>query len=302
MDEYDPRDERATRDIVSRAIFAEMRAGHGTPNGGVYISMAHLGPDKVRAPVQGHGGALRRLRLRSRRRPRRGRAHRALHDGRRGIRGRRHRPRSQGLFAAGEDTGGVHGANRLGGNGVANSTVFGAIAGDAMATVDRARRRVARARCRRARSEARRARACRSRSPPGDLEAIREALYGTMWEDVGIVRDAASLARALASLRRASRATARDRHPRRRPSLQSDLARLAESREPRGRERGDLQPRPRRAPIRAARISARTIRRRATSRSRHFTQGEDARRQARGLVEAGASSRACGPANRWWRA
>ena len=39
----------------------------------------------------------------------------------------------RGLFAAGEDTGGVHGANRLGGNGVANSTVFGAIAGDAMA-------------------------------------------------------------------------------------------------------------------------------------------------------------------------
>src|SRR5438874_6047132 len=39
----------------------------------------------------------------------------------------------QGLFAAGEDTGGVHGANRLGGNGVANSTVFGAIAGDTMA-------------------------------------------------------------------------------------------------------------------------------------------------------------------------
>src|SRR5580765_4771423 len=39
----------------------------------------------------------------------------------------------KGLFAAGEDTGGVHGANRLGGNGVANSTVFGGIAGETMA-------------------------------------------------------------------------------------------------------------------------------------------------------------------------
>src|SRR3989449_7921253 len=39
----------------------------------------------------------------------------------------------EGLFAAGEDTGGVHGANRLGGNGVAESTVFGGIAGDVMA-------------------------------------------------------------------------------------------------------------------------------------------------------------------------
>src|SRR2546422_9046374 len=38
-----------------------------------------------------------------------------------------------GLFVAGEDSGGVHGANRLGGNGVANSTVFGPVAGDSMA-------------------------------------------------------------------------------------------------------------------------------------------------------------------------
>src|SRR4051812_5295444 len=37
-----------------------------------------------------------------------------------------------GLFVAGEDAGGVHGANRLGGNGVADSIVFGARAGDAM--------------------------------------------------------------------------------------------------------------------------------------------------------------------------
>jgi succinate dehydrogenase/fumarate reductase flavoprotein subunit len=38
-----------------------------------------------------------------------------------------------GLYAAGEDAGGVHGANRLGGNGIADSTVFGGIAGDSMA-------------------------------------------------------------------------------------------------------------------------------------------------------------------------
>ena len=36
-----------------------------------------------------------------------------------------------GLFAAGEITGGVHGANRLGGNAVADFTVFGRIAGQA---------------------------------------------------------------------------------------------------------------------------------------------------------------------------
>ena len=36
-----------------------------------------------------------------------------------------------GLFAAGEVTGGVHGANRLGGNAVADFTVIGRIAGKA---------------------------------------------------------------------------------------------------------------------------------------------------------------------------
>ncbi|MDD5881722.1 MAG: FAD-binding protein, partial [Stecheria intestinalis] len=38
-----------------------------------------------------------------------------------------------GLFAAGEVTGGVHGANRLGGNAVADFVVFGRIAGQSAA-------------------------------------------------------------------------------------------------------------------------------------------------------------------------
>ena len=38
-----------------------------------------------------------------------------------------------GLFAAGEITGGVHGANRLGGNAVADFVVFGRIAGESAA-------------------------------------------------------------------------------------------------------------------------------------------------------------------------
>jgi fumarate reductase flavoprotein subunit len=100
-----------------------------------------------------------------------------------------------GLFVAGEDSGGVHGANRLGGNGVANSTVFGGIAGDEMPgwvkghgafnEPDAAAIEEAVARC-----TAPFARKC------GDLNAVREELYNLMWDDVGIVRDAASLQRA----------------------------------------------------------------------------------------------------------
>ncbi|HLS85708.1 MAG TPA: FAD-binding protein, partial [Burkholderiales bacterium] len=53
MHKYDARAERATRDIVSRAMFAEMRSGNVTPHGGLYISMAHLGPEKVARSFKG---------------------------------------------------------------------------------------------------------------------------------------------------------------------------------------------------------------------------------------------------------
>jgi fumarate reductase flavoprotein subunit len=104
-----------------------------------------------------------------------------------------------GLFAAGEDSGAVHGANRLGGNGVANSTVFGGVAGDAMAPwvqtngayqePDAAALEAAITRCR-----------VPLGKRPGDLNAIRERLYDLMWDDVGIIRDAAGLERAKGAL------------------------------------------------------------------------------------------------------
>jgi fumarate reductase flavoprotein subunit len=105
----------------------------------------------------------------------------------------------EGLFAAGEDTGGVHGANRLGGNGVANSTVFGALAGDAMAlwTTREGRWRE---------PDAGALEAARARTsfpvgrPAASIERVREALYQVMWDDVGILRDAQGLARAASRL------------------------------------------------------------------------------------------------------
>jgi len=105
-----------------------------------------------------------------------------------------------GLFVAGEDSGGVHGANRLGGNGVANSTVFGAIAGDAMAAwvAREGAFRVADPAAIQAALD--RAEAPFRRGQHADLDAIRERLFATMWDDAGIVRDASGLARADATL------------------------------------------------------------------------------------------------------
>jgi fumarate reductase flavoprotein subunit len=199
MQDYDPRGERATRDIVSRAIFAEMRAGRTTPHGGVYLSMGHLGPDNVRAAFKGMvercadcGFDLAAGRVE---------VVPTAHYMMGGVEFDAHcRTELEGLFAAGEDTGGVHGANRLGGNGVANSTVFGGIAGDAMASWVASRGRWHEP-GRQALAEAE----ARARWPvgkaAGDLEAIREPLHALMWEEVGILRDAAGLARAESGLR-----------------------------------------------------------------------------------------------------
>jgi fumarate reductase flavoprotein subunit len=214
MHRYDPRDERATRDIVSRAIFAEMRAGRTTPNGGVWISMAHLGADNVRRQFKGMVERCADCGF-------------DLAAGRVEVVPTAHyimggvefatdcTTERAGLFVAGEDSGGVHGANRLGGNGVANSTVFGGIAGDSMAHALR------RTGTRQAPDEAALAASLeRALTPlsssPGDdvnLEAMREQLYEVMWEDAGIVRDAAGLARAEAALAGLGEALGRYRLP-----------------------------------------------------------------------------------------
>lgn len=197
MSRYDTRAERATRDIVSRGIHAEMRAGRTSPNGGVYLQMHHLGVDHVRRQFKGMVERCADCGF-------------DLAGGRVEVVPTAHymmggvvfqpdcRTALPGLFAAGEDTGGVHGANRLGGNGVANSTVFGGIAGDSMAAW------VREAGTWHAPDEHAIARgvdeALRPLQGPaaatGRLDTLREALYACMWEDVGIVRDAAGLQRA----------------------------------------------------------------------------------------------------------
>ncbi len=203
MARYDERAERATRDIVSRAIFAEMKGGRTSPNGGVYLAMAHLGADNVRRQFKGMvdrcadcgfdlaGGRVEVVPT----------AHYMMG-------GVEFAPdcatEVPGLFVAGEDSGGVHGANRLGGNGVANSTVFGGIAGDTIARWLRGdggwREPVAADLAAAvARAEAP-LRACAGAPSPGGLEELRETLFTAMWDDAGIVRDATGLVRAADAL------------------------------------------------------------------------------------------------------
>ncbi len=194
LEAYDERAERATRDIVSRAMFEQMRDGRTGPNGGVFLSMRHLDPERVRREFKGMvercadvgfdlvTGLVEVTPT----------AHYMMGGVEFGTDASTALP---GLYAAGEDTGGVHGANRLGGNGVANSTVFGALAGDhigratgghgTFAEPDAAVVDAAVARC-----------LAPFERPAGDLLALRERLGSVMWHDAGIVRSAAGLARA----------------------------------------------------------------------------------------------------------
>src|SRR5262245_46237590 len=198
MGDYDPHLERATRDVVSRAMYAEMRTGHTTPNGGLYMRMSHLGPENVRRQFKGMvercadcgfdlaGGLVEVVPT----------AHYSMGGVACRVDTSTELP---GLFVAGEDASGMHGANRLGGNGVANSTVFGGIAGDTIPlwikahAAHRAPDETVVA------AEAERATHPFTR-PPGDVNRLRERLLDTMWDDVGVVRDRAGLDRARAAL------------------------------------------------------------------------------------------------------
>ena len=198
MFDYDARGERATRDIVSRSIMDRIREGHASPHGGVYIEMGHLGPERVRREFKGMVERCADCGF-------------DLAAGRVEVIPTAHYmmggvvfspdcatplPR---LYAAGEDTGGVHGANRLGGNGVANSTVFGGIAGDVMGT--RTPRTGALPEPDKHAIETAFERAFTPLGrKPGDLPEIRKRLYRIMWDDVGILRTAESLAHAKAAL------------------------------------------------------------------------------------------------------
>jgi fumarate reductase flavoprotein subunit len=198
MGDYDPHLERATRDVVSRAMYSEMRAGRTTANGGLYIKMSHLGPAAVRKEFKGMvercedcgfdlaGGLVEVVPT----------AHYFMG----GVVCKTDTSTEMpGLFVAGEDASGMHGANRLGGNGVANSTVFGGIAGDVMPKWIRANAGHRPVDEQVVEAEMARALAPFAR-PPGDVNRLREKLQDLMWEDVGVIRDRAGLDRAIAGL------------------------------------------------------------------------------------------------------
>jgi len=135
MERYDhERMELSARDVVSRAIDAEVTAGRGTPHGGAYLDISHRRADDIRRTLPSMYEQFRTLAgVDITREPME--VAPTIHYFMGGVRvdpetGATSVP---GLFAAGEVAGGLHGANRLGGNSLSDLLVFGRRAGEAAA-------------------------------------------------------------------------------------------------------------------------------------------------------------------------
>ncbi|HKV71833.1 MAG TPA: FAD-binding protein [Gemmatimonadales bacterium] len=199
MARYDPvRMERATRDLVARASYLEIMAGRGTAAGGVLLDASHLGAEFI---ARTFPGMLQRC----------AEVGYDLTTGAVEVTPTAHfhmggvsidvdcRTALAGLLVAGEDAGGVHGANRLGGNGVAESCVFGSRAGRAAAQVC-AESTLSEPDEGEVEGALDAARAPLERGCGEDAFQIRDRLLHVMWEHAGLVRNEQGLTRALAAI------------------------------------------------------------------------------------------------------
>jgi succinate dehydrogenase / fumarate reductase flavoprotein subunit/fumarate reductase flavoprotein subunit len=188
--------ERATRDVVSRSAYMEMMAGRACPEGGVHIDAAHLGADFVLKTFPGmaercaqFGYDLARGRV-----PVSPTAHFFMGGAQidTDCQASLHK-----LFVAGEDAGGVHGANRLGGNGIAESCVYGRLAGKSLARFLSADRSIRETAPGLVKSLVARLREPLLRTGGRNPLEIRHDIQETNWLKVGIIRNRKDMEEAL---------------------------------------------------------------------------------------------------------
>ena len=135
MKNYDTeRLELSTRDRVALANYTEIIEGRGTPNGGVYLDISHKEKsfitDKLPS-IYRQFIDLQMVDISKSPMEVAPTAHYSM--GGLYVSADEHSTNVDGLFAAGEVAGGLHGANRLGGNSLAEILVFGKRAGRAAA-------------------------------------------------------------------------------------------------------------------------------------------------------------------------
>ncbi|MFW9813560.1 MAG: FAD-binding protein, partial [Candidatus Thorarchaeota archaeon] len=121
--------ELAGRDQVARSIMTEVREGRGSPDGGVYLSISHLPHSIIEFRLESMIEQFEDAGVDIREEPMQ--VSPTAHHFMGGIKiDENSSTNILGLYAAGECTGGVHGGNRLGGNALADTQVYGALSGE----------------------------------------------------------------------------------------------------------------------------------------------------------------------------
>lgn len=131
MERYDPQKmELSTRDVVARAIYTEVKEGRGSPHGGAFLDISHKGAEYIKRKLPSmYHQFLEFADIDITKEPME--VGPTTHYMMGGVRVQAENGASTvpGLFAAGEVAGGMHGANRLGGNSLSDLLVFGRRAG-----------------------------------------------------------------------------------------------------------------------------------------------------------------------------
>src|SRR5688572_18410963 len=201
MSRYDPeRMELSTRDRVALACYTEIKEGRGTKNGGVLLDVSHLPRETIMGRLPRVYKTLLELQLLDitttpiEIAPT---AHYSM--GGVWVRPEDNGTGVEGLYAIGEASSGLHGANRLGGNSLTELFVYGRIVGEAAAEYSAGR--MTQQRSAAAVAEARaEVDGLLAADGQENVRSLQRALRDTMTEHAAVVRDEDGLRAGLAEL------------------------------------------------------------------------------------------------------
>ncbi|MEV0361884.1 L-aspartate oxidase [Nocardia fusca] len=201
MKRYDPeRMELSTRDRVALAAYTEIKEGRGTDNGGVWLDVSHLPRETIMRRLPRVYQTMLELQMLDITRSPIEIAPTAHYSmGGVWVRAHDHGTGVEGLYAIGEASSGLHGANRLGGNSLIELFVYGRIVGEAAAQYSAAL--TVQRRSEGALAEARReVDELLAADGQQNVRALQRTLRNTMTEHAGVVRDDAGIRAGLSEL------------------------------------------------------------------------------------------------------
>ncbi|MDT2007114.1 FAD-dependent oxidoreductase [Rhodococcus opacus] len=201
MTRYDPaRMELSTRDRVALAAYTEIKEGRGTSNGGVWLDVSHLPRETIMRRLPRVYQMMLELQMLDITRDPIEVAPTAHYSmGGVWVRPEDHGTGVGGLYAIGEASSGLHGANRLGGNSLIELLVYGRIVGEAAArySAELSAQRRSEGALSDARAEVDTLVMADGRE---NVRALQRALRNTMTEHAGVVRDEVGIRAGLSEL------------------------------------------------------------------------------------------------------